>query len=172
MSLLIVEQTCEVRALARVRLQPGDVVRAYAGTEPFATEALQPVGQGLEVGHEIWVELGPAAGMLFRPEEVHTGSAPGTVFRGPAHLTVGVAHDARGVDSEHLLVAHLDHQVLAAVQTRGIHANRLAGKQPAYRQRLKASLGKPPLLAVDADAVLRRQVVEGRKGDKVIRLRV
>ena len=110
--------------------------------------------------------------MLFRPEEVHAGSTPGPGFWRSPYLTVGVAHDAHWVDREHLLVVHLDHQVFATIQTGGVDPYRLAGKQPAHRQRLEASLGKPLLLAVDTDAVLRRQVVEGRKRDEIIRLRV
>ena len=95
-------------ALAWVRLQPGDVVRADTGAEALAAEPLQPVGERLEIGLELRVERRPVPGMLFRPEEIHPRSAPGAIFRRATHLTVGIADEVSGFDPEHLLVSHLN----------------------------------------------------------------
>jgi hypothetical protein len=46
--------------------------------------------------------------VLFRPEEIHPRSAPGAIFRGATHLTVGIADEISGFDPEHLLVPHLN----------------------------------------------------------------
>ena len=66
--------------------------------------------------------------MLFRPEEIHPPSAKGDVFARPADGTVGVAHHRVGLDGEGLLVSHLDHERLSAVQARSINSNRLVGE--------------------------------------------
>ena len=66
--------------------------------------------------------------MLFRPEEIHPPSAKGDVFARPADGTVGVAHHRVGLDGEGLLVSHLDHEWLSAVEARSIDSNRFVGK--------------------------------------------
>ena len=102
--------------------------------------------------------------MLFRPEEIHSPSAKGTVFARSADGTVGVAHHRVGLDGKGLLVSHLDHERLSAVQAQSIDPNRLVGEQPADRQRFKPSLGEPLLMTLDGDAVLCGLIVERRKG--------
>lgn len=102
--------------------------------------------------------------MLFRPEEIHPPSAKGDAFARTADGTVGVTHHRVGLDGEDLLVSHLDHERLSAIQAQSIHSNRLVGEQPADRQRFKPSLGEPFLMTLDGDAVLCGQIVERRKG--------
>jgi hypothetical protein len=110
--------------------------------------------------------------MLFRPEEVHARSAKGPRFRRSPNGAVGVAYDRRGLYGRHLFVAHFHHHGFAAIQTRCINANRLAGEEPAHGQRFEPSLREPLLVAVDGDAVLRGLIVERRKRSDVIGLRM
>lgn len=76
-----------------------------------------------------------------------------------------------GLAVEDLSVAHLDGDVVAAVEARCLDADRLTGCQPADRQRLETSLPEPAVLAIDADVVLGRQVAERRKRGDVVRVR-
>ena len=67
-------------------------------------------------------------------------------------------------------VTHVDGDGLSAVETGGFDAHRFPRKQPADRQRLESSLGKPLLLALYGDAKLGGLIVEGGKGGDKIRL--
>ena len=60
-------------------------------------------------------------------------------------------------------VAHVDINRFSAIKAWGLDANLFTRKQPADRQRFERSLGKPLLLAVNADPELGGLVVEGRK---------
>ncbi len=58
-------------------------------------------------------------------------------------------------------VTHLNVYGLAAIQTRRVDLNRFTRKDPADRQGVDASLGKPFLPPVHSNSVVRRQIVEG-----------
>jgi hypothetical protein len=66
--------------------------------------------------------------MLFRPEEIHPPSAERHFLAWTGDGTVRVGDHRIGFDAEDLLVAHLDHQRLSAVQAWRIDANGLVGK--------------------------------------------
>ena len=60
-----------------------------------------------------------------------------------------------------LTILHLDPYGLATIKARRIDSYRLPRKEPADRQRFKRSLAEPLLLAVNGQAVMCRQIVEG-----------
>jgi len=60
-------------------------------------------------------------------------------------------------------VLHIDPYRLATVETHRIDSNRLPRKQPADRQRFKRSLAKPLLHPINGQAMMGREVVEGRE---------
>jgi hypothetical protein len=66
--------------------------------------------------------------MLFRPEEIHPPSAERHFLARTGDGAVGVTHYRIGLDGERLLVTHLNHERLSAIQARGIDSNRLVGK--------------------------------------------
>jgi hypothetical protein len=65
-------------------------------------------------------------------------------------------------------VFYIHPQGQPAIQTGGIDPNRFSREKPANCQRFKGSLAEPLLLAVDRQAILSREVVEGGKGDNII----
>jgi hypothetical protein len=109
--------------------------------------------------------------MLLRPEEVHGASGIGYIFEPFAEGNCHISCYFFGFCSDHLAVPHLHGNGRAAVQAGGIDANPFAWEEPADRQRFKASLAVPFLLAVDRNPVLGRQVVEGGKGGDVVSTR-
>jgi hypothetical protein len=114
------------------------------------------LGAGLEV-REVF-------GVLFRPEEMDAASSLGPVLGPFAKGDVDIALDTLGLLMENYTVFHLYAHVPAAVQARRVNAYGFSRKRPADRQGLEASLAIPFLLAVNGDAVLVGQVVEGREG--------
>ena len=110
--------------------------------------------------------------MLFRPEEVHAASTPGPIFRGTADFAATISDHRFGVGSQNVTVLYLNGHRVAAIETGGGNVDDFAREKPADCQRFKASLGKPFLFPVDADTVLRRQVVKRGKGDNVVGIRM
>jgi hypothetical protein len=135
--------------------QPRDVVGADTHAKALGAEALQPIRQRLQILCKVSIIGGPGARMLFRPEEIHPSSPPGPILWRPTYLAVGIAHHSLRTYGECLFIAHLHDETCSTVETWGIHPYHLARKQPAYRQRLEASLREPLLLAVNADVILR-----------------
>jgi hypothetical protein len=86
--------------------------------------------------------------MLFRPEEIHPRLPPGPILWRATHLTVRIAHDGLRAYGEYLFIAHHNGKWHTTVKTWSIHTNHFPRKQPAYRQRLEASLGKPFLFTI------------------------
>lgn len=87
--------------------------------------------------------------MLFRPEEVHVRSPESAARSLNADGGDGVSRDRIRLHGQHLLIAHNNNHGLPAVETGRIHPYGLSRKEPANRQRFKASLGEPFLLPVD-----------------------
>ncbi len=132
-------------------------------------EAIHPAGQRHDnVNCRVWIELSPAANVLFRPEEVHAISPEPPLVTWPSKPMVGNPHNAFRLCTHHLPISNLDHNGLATVEARGIHPDRLPWKEPADRQRLKASLAEPLLRALDRDSVLRWQIAKGRQRGDVV----
>ena len=70
-------------------------------------------------------------------------------------------HQPFGLLRLDLTVLHLDPYGLATIKALRIDSYRLPRKEPADRQRFKRSLAEPLLLAVNGQAVMCRQIVEG-----------
>src|SRR5438094_1152547 len=85
------------------------------------------------------LERGPAASMLFRPEEVHACSEKRRPASRGAEPIVEVADHPGWVDPDDTTVAHFDRDRVAAVQARGIDEDRLAGEPPGARRRLESA---------------------------------
>ncbi len=86
------------------------------------------------------------------------------------HRNIGRVFE--GLVIEHPAVLHFDAERVSAVQAGKIYGNLFAGEQPADRQRFKASLAEPFLLAVYGDPVVGGQIVKGRERYDVVGLRV
>src|SRR5438552_13921126 len=112
----------------------------------------------------------PAAGVLFRPEEVHAGSEELRLPPRRAEAIIQMTDDLGRVEPGDPAVAHLDRHGVAAVEAGGVDPHRLARKEPGDGGRLEAALREPSLLAARADPILRRQVVERRERGDVVRL--
>ncbi len=110
--------------------------------------------------------------MLFRPEDVHGASGISHILKPFPEGNRHVGHVSRGFLIQEFSILELDAKRLSAIEARKIHGYFLAGKEPADRQRFKASLTEPLLAAVDGYAILRRQVVEGCEGYNVVCSRV
>ena len=106
--------------------------------------------------------------MLFRPEEVHGTSGVADVFEPFEKRNRDVGIKVQGVFIEHLAVFHLKIKFLTAIQAGKVHPHLFSGEKPADRQRFKASLAVPFLLAVDGYPILGGQVVERGKGGDVV----
>ena len=106
--------------------------------------------------------------MLFRPEEIHATSTPGAILRRTADFAATISNHRVAIGSQDATVLHLNMHRFTTIQTGGCNVDRFTRKQPADCQRFEASLGKPLLLPVDGDAILRWQIVKRRKGDDVI----
>jgi len=108
--------------------------------------------------------------MFFRPEEVHGTSAIRGVLQ---PLPERYSHVPNHIpwfrpQNDPIPDFHLDG--FSAIEARRIDLNRLPRKKPADRQRFKSSLAEPFLLAIDADAILGREVVERSEGGDEIRI--
>jgi len=115
------------------------------------------------------IELGPFPNVFFRPEEIHCASGIRKVVVPFPHGNSHISYHPFRLDAEEdpVLYIHPDRQ--PTIQTRCIDPNGLPWKKPAHCQRLKRSLAKPLLLAVNRQAILSRKVIEGGKGDDRIR---
>ena len=99
--------------------------------------------------------------MFFRPEEVHRASRVGYAEDPPADGDGDMADQTFGLLRLDLTVFHLDPNGLATIEAHRIDSYRLPRKEPADRQRFKRSLAEPFLLAVNRQAIMRREIVEG-----------
>lgn len=154
------------------RPQPRNEVGACASAKHLPSEHIQVILKRPELLGHRRIVLGPVAHVLFRPEEVHACSPEGPVFRRSSDLAVRIADHAGRLHAEDLFVTHLDGERLAAVEAGRVHTNKFSRKVPADRQRFKSSLGKPALIAVHRNAVLRRHTVEWRERHDVVRPRM
>jgi hypothetical protein len=108
--------------------------------------------------------------MLLRPEEVHGASGIGNILEPlPEGHSYIPDHTSR-FSLQNNSVPDLHADGLSAVETRRIDLNRLSRKKPADRQRFKSSLAEPLLLAIDGDAILGGEIVEGSKRSDEIRI--
>jgi hypothetical protein len=106
--------------------------------------------------------------MFFRPEEVNPASSMGEIFAPVSNRDINIGTNARRVLAfDHTVTHHHAHKI-SAVQTWRLDHGCLPREKPADRQRLESSLREPFLLSIHGDAVLRGQVVEGRKGGNQI----
>ena len=78
--------------------------------------------------------MGPFAGMLFRPEEIHTRSPVRPIFRGPTNFTISISREGVRLDRKQRLIPHLHYHRLPAIEARGVYTYGLSGKKPANRQ--------------------------------------
>ena len=106
--------------------------------------------------------------MPFRPEEVHGRSGMSDVFKPFPERNGHIGHVSGGLFVQDPAVTEHDLQRFTTIQTGKIHRYRFTREEPADRQRFESSLAEPLLPAVDDDAVLGGQVVEGRKGNDVV----
>jgi hypothetical protein len=107
--------------------------------------------------------------MLFRPEEIHGASGKSRILKPFPERDGDVGRvSLRFLEIEEPAILKHNLEGLAAIQTGEIHRHRLAGEEPADRQRFKGSLAEPFLLTFDRDAVLGGKIVERRKRDDVV----
>lgn len=106
--------------------------------------------------------------MPFRPEEVHGRSGISDVFKPFPERNGHIGHVSGGFFIQDPAVPEHDLKRFTTVQTGEIHRYRFAREEPADRQRFESSLAEPFLPAVDGDAVMGGEVVEGCKGDDVV----
>jgi hypothetical protein len=83
-----------------------------------------------------------------------------------------IGHVSGGLFVQDPAVPERNVQRFTTIQTGEIRRDRLTREEPADRQRFESSLAEPLLPAVDGDAVMGGEVVEGRKGDDVVGPRV
>jgi hypothetical protein len=114
------------------------------------------------------IELGPLANVLFRPEEIHRASGIRKVFIPFPHGNSHISRHPFRLNPEEDAVLNIYPDGQPAIQTGCVYPNNLPGKKPADRQRLKGSLAKPSLLALDGKPILSGKIVEGGKGDDII----
>lgn len=108
------------------------------------------------------------ANMPFRPEEVHGRSGIADVFKPFPERNGDIGRVFQGFFIQDPTVPENDLKRFTTIQTGEIHRYRLAREEPADRQRFESSLAEPFLPAVDGDAVMGGEVVEGGKGDDVV----
>lgn len=106
--------------------------------------------------------------MPFRPEEVHGRSGISDVFKPFPERNGHIGHVSGGFFIQDPAVPEHDLKRFTTVQTGEIHRYRFAREEPADRQRFESSLAEPFLPAVDGDAIMGGEVVEGCKGDDVV----
>jgi hypothetical protein len=138
--------------------------------------ALQPGGmtRGADNGHDIregqdgFLRAGPkfppVFHVLFRPEEMNPASGVRPILGPAVQGNINITTDFRGFMAFYLSITHDYAHGLTAIQAGSVDLNHFAREDPADRQGFKTSLGKPFLLSIHRNAVLRGQVVEGRKG--------
>jgi hypothetical protein len=114
---------------------------------------------------------GPAADMLFRPEEIHGRSGIGNIFEPFTEWYRYISHQPWWLRLEDFTILHFHLDGLPTIQTRCVNLHLFSGKQPANCQRLKTSLAEPFLLTVDGDAILGGKIVKRCKGSNEIRIR-
>jgi hypothetical protein len=110
--------------------------------------------------------------MLFRPEEVHGRSGISDVFEPFPERNGYIGHVSGGFFIQNTAVLEDYLKRFTAVQTGEIDCYCFAGEEPADRQRFESSLAEPFLPAVDCDAIMGGEIVEGCKGDYVVGLRI
>jgi hypothetical protein len=116
------------RLHALVGSQPSHVVRTATVAEKLLAKQIGPERNRPQRLLHVGIELLPTARVLFRPEEIHASSAEADIFARTADHAMRITHDRHGLHAENLLVAHLDHHRLSAVETRRVDLNRLAGE--------------------------------------------
>ncbi len=109
------------------------------------------------------MKAGPAFDMFFRPEEMDAASGEGPVFRPLAQGDTYVPANCRRISIQYDAISYHNPYRFIAIETGSLDMNFFIGKNPADRQGFEASLRIPFLLAVDRNAVLRREVIEWRK---------
>jgi hypothetical protein len=101
--------------------------------------------------------------VLFRPEEMNPASGVRPILGPLAQGQVDITANFNGFKAFQVSVMHNYAHGLTAIQAGSVDLNRFSREDPADRQGFKTSLGKPFLLSIHSNAVLRGQVVEGRK---------
>ncbi len=139
-------------------------IRVQPLPEIAARKQFDQIAQGDDSFLSSFLEIRPIANMLFRPEEIHCASGIGRVFEPFPEGNSDISDHAFRFRAQDAAVTHFQNNRKSAVKTWTIHPNRLAGEKPADRQRFKASLAEPFLLAVYGYPVLGWQVVERSKG--------
>ena len=109
--------------------------------------------------------------MLFRPEEVHSTSCIGSIFKPLPERHGHIPDQTFGFGVQDYPVADLYPNWKPTIETGCIDTNRFARKEPADRQRFEPSLAEPLLLALDGNAVLGGEVVERGERGNVVRIR-
>lgn len=107
--------------------------------------------------------LPPFFHVFFRPEEMNPASGERPVLGPLAQGQVDVAADGLRFEAFQVPITHHQAYGLTAIQAGSVDLNRFSREDPADRQGFKTSLRKPFLLSIHSKAVLRGQVVEGRK---------
>jgi hypothetical protein len=101
--------------------------------------------------------------VLFRPEEVHGASGIADILIPSPERNGHMSNDTVRFGVQEGAILHLQPNRQPAIQTGRINSDCFTRKEPADRQRLERSLGKPLLLAINGDTILSGQVVERRK---------
>ncbi len=84
------------------------------------------------------------------------------------HGNSHISHHPFGLNPEEDAIFYIQPHRQPTIQTGCIDPNRFPREKPADRQRLKGSLAKPLLLAIDRQAILSWKIVEWGKGDNRI----
>jgi hypothetical protein len=109
--------------------------------------------------------------VLLRPEEVHGASRIGDILEPLPEGHSDIPDHILGLGFQNHSIADLYPDGFSTIEARRIDLNRLSRKKPADRQRFKSSLAEPFLLAIDRNAILGGEVVEGSEGGDEIRIR-
>ncbi len=94
---------------------------------------------------------------------MHAASRKKPVVRPFAHRDIYIGLYFFGGPALNDAVTHNYRHRLTAIQAWRIDPNLFIGEYPADRQGFKPSLGKPLLLSLNGNAVLRGQIVKGGK---------
>jgi hypothetical protein len=155
----------------KIFLVAGNVVRVQPPTEKIPGEDFRQPWQRQNTLLGGGVKLTPAPDMLFRPEEIHGASGVWQPFQPAGEGDGHISRDALRGGGGYLAILHFHVKRQAAVKTGSSDLHRLAREEPAYSQRLEASLGEPFLFTRHGNAVLGGKVAEGRKAADVVRIR-
>jgi len=85
-----------------------DPVRVHASAKIVAREELEQVRQGKNPILRGWVETGPFADMLFRPEEVHGLSSVGGILCPPPKRHGHIGFQALGLCPQNVSISNLN----------------------------------------------------------------